>query len=706
MMDYPNPNIVNDKEASEQLQALFAVSNLLATVAADGENIDAIMPGVFTTAINLFKAHDANIILINNRREIVREWVAGDSLPDETHRLFINHAADKGLVGWVIEHQQADIVHDTRTDPRCLSQNPDHPVAQSPWSAVCTPFKTHNRIIGAVTIHKPGVHQFNQRDIELLTIIANQAAATIEKARILDESRRQLRISSLLNEASRIINSSLDLNVVMQSMLAQMNEFLHAEAISIALVDEQSNELVYQVAEGIGSDAIVGLRLPSNQGLSGWVMEQGEPALVADTKLDPRFRRLGDRRTGIHTQAMICAPMQYKQEVLGTIQAINPIGGTFTERDLNLLVNLANIASSAIANAQQFARTQVAEARYTSLVQDSIDPIILTSLSGEILDANRRAFAFAGYDREQMLNMCIRDLYPKDALLPHVERMEADTVRVFNSQMLTKNGRSIHVEVYAKRTSYGDQEFVQWIYHDISKQIELEEMRKDLQAMLFHDLQSPLGNVISSLELLTYELPENSSPALLDMLDIAVRSSGRLQTLVRSLLDINQLEAGHPISAQNRISVISLFDETWETVKPGYEKRKIPLVRQIAPNLPDVYVEEDMIRRVLVNLLDNAIKYSPESDHITLQAIRENEAQIIIRVSDQGEGIPEDLRDSIFEKFRRIKTDTYSKGLGLGLAFCRLAVEAHGGKIWVDDAPEGGARFNFTLPVWNEESTL
>ena len=526
----------------------------------------------------------------------------------------------------------------------------------------------------------------------------------LEKALIVRDSRYQLSISELFNEASRSINSSLDLNEVMQSMLVQMNEFLHAEAISIALVDKQSNELVYQVAAGIGSNDIVGLRLPSNRGVSGWVMEHGKPALVYDSSQEPRIVKLGDERTGHHTRAMICAPITYKSTVLGTIQAINPTDGQFTESDLELLVNLANIASSAIANAQQYARTQEAEARYTSLYQDSIDPIILTEVRGRIVDANRRAFAFLGYPHQDLLNKDIRELHPPDVLLPNTERMETNSVRVFNSKMIMQNGRHVHVEVYAKRTSYGDSEFVQWIYHDISKQIELEEMRKDLQAMLFHDLQSPLGNVISSLELLTYELPPDSSPALLEMLDIAMRSSSRLQTLIRSLLDINQLEAGHPISEQNKTCVQTLIDDAWETVKPGYEKRQIPLVRDIAENVPDVYVEVDMLRRVLVNLLDNAIKYSPDSREITLTAAPANNEMVVISVSDQGEGIPEGLRKMIFEKFRRINTDTYSKGLGLGLAFCRLTVEAHGGQIWVDDAPGGGARFNLTIPRWKEDN--
>jgi adenylate cyclase len=269
-----------------------------------------------------------------------------------------------------------------------------------------------NRVIGAITIHKAGVHQFDERDLSLLTAISNQAASSIENARLYEASQRQLKISALLNEASRVINSSLDINEIMQSLLAQMNDFLNAEAISIALVDKQTNELVYQVAEGIGAEEIVGLRLPSSQGLSGWVMTNSEAALVADTSLDPRFHHLGDERTGYETTAMICAPMIFKEDVLGTIQAINPSEGTFTEEDLDVLVNLANIASTAIANAQQYARTVAAEARFISLFQDTVDPIILTDMRGRIVEANRRASDLLGYSRSELLSMAIQDLHP------------------------------------------------------------------------------------------------------------------------------------------------------------------------------------------------------------------------------------------------------------------------------------------------------
>jgi len=686
-----NPHMSQDLRAEERLQMLYNVHELLKQVEAEGLNINVILPEVLKMAAQQLDASDGSIIVVDKEMQIEHVWFTHGT-PTET---FIDNIMDHGLAGWVIRNQQPYVISDTRHDEHWLPR-PGHATTTEPWSVICTPFMSRKQAIGALTIHKPGQAQFDDQDLSLLTAISNQAAITIENARLLEQSQRQLSVTDLLIEASKVINSSLDINEIMKLLLAQMNELLNANAISIALVDHQTNELVYRVAEGVGSDKIVGLRLPSNQGISGWVMEHNEAVLVTDAANDQRFNTQADQRTGHPTRAMICAPIHSKGDVLGTIQAINPTQKTFTRQDLDLLVNLANIASSAIANAQQFARTQAAEARYTGLFQDSIDPILLTDMNGRIVEANERAFEFFGYTRAELLGKAIAKLHPKSTKLPAAKSIKANEVKRILSQAVTRCQDYIHVEVYVKRTLFNDGELLQWIHHDISQQIELEKMRDDLTAMLFHDLQSPLGNVISSLELMRFEVQDEVA---LSILDIATRSSHRLQTLIRSLLDINQLEAGHPVRTQEAITVSSLFEYVREVELPNLQRRNIELVQEFAADVPQLHVDEDMIRRVLINLVDNAIKHSRTSQQITLSARPENEKQLLLCISDQGVGIPVEFRNKIFEKFQRVNKEGGSKGLGLGLAFCRLAVEAHGGHIWVDDAPGGGAQFCLTLPM-------
>ncbi len=677
-----------------------AVASALTHIEKDGLDINRTLDAILEIATRHLRADDSCIIVVNEGQHIEHTCYYLEKPHRHKPDAFLLDIIQKGVAGWVIRKRELYLVHNTLQDKQWIHR-PDLTDSESPLSAICVPLLTNGRAVAALTLHREGTHQFTEDQAEMLLEFANEAASHVENARLFATSQRQLQMAALLNEASRAINSSLDLDEIMKSLLSQMNEFLNGEALSIALVDEQSKELVYQVAEGIGGNEIVGLRLPSNQGLSGWVMEHCQPALVPDTSRDPRFHQLGDQRTGHPTRAMICAPMQFKGEVLGTIQAINPIEGIFTEQDLDLLVNLANIASTAIANAKQFARTQAAEAQYARLFQDTINPIILTNLDGYITQVNRRATQFFLYGREELPGMHISKILEPQANLPQASAIQNDSVKVFTSEIVTQDGQKLPVEVYAKRTLFEQSEILQWIFHDISKHVELEEMRRDLTAMLFHDLQSPLGNVISSLELLSYEIPpmDPDSP-LYYMLDIAKRSSERLQTLVRSLLDINRLEAGHPITERTLVDIYDLMDEVREIERPNFEQRRVTFVQELAPALPDVYVEEDMIRRVLINLVDNALKYSMEGQQITIFAgLTEDQEGIIASVSDEGMGIPVEHRQSIFEKFERIKHgNSDSKGLGLGLAFCRLAVEAHNGRIWVDDAPGGGARFNFTIP--------
>ncbi len=704
------PDLSGFETGSDGVSSLTqTIANVLRHIEKDGLDIDRVIDAVVETAVRHFEAYDGSLIVINEAQQIEHTCYYQDEPHRQTPDVFLQDILRDGVAGWVIRKRRPYLVIDINTDKQWLKR-PDLPPDNSPRSALCVPLLTRGRVVGVLTLHRQNHPPFNQEDVDLLVNFAAEAASHIENARLFAASQRQLQIAALLNEASRAINSSLDLTEIMKSLLLQMNEFLNAEAVSIALVDEQTKDLVYQIAAGIGENEIRGLRVPSNQGVSGWVMEHCQPVLISDTSRDPRFQpALGDKRTGYPTRAMICAPIQYKGDVLGTIQAINPSEGSFMEQDLDLLMNLANIASTAIANAKQFARTQAAEAQYASLFQDTINPIILTDLEGHITQVNRRATQLLRCSREELVGKHISQLHEPGAELLRASAVQSDAVKVFTSKIVTQDGQVLSVEVYARRTLFEQSEILQWIFHDISKHVELEEMRRDLTAMLFHDLQSPLGNVISSLELLSYEIPpmDPSSP-LLYMLDIAKRSSERLQTLVRSLLDINRLEAGNPIMERTLVDIYDLVDEVREIERPNFEQRRVQFIEELAPALPDLYMEEDMVRRVLINLVGNALKYSMEGQQITVAAeLTEDQGGVLFSVSDQGMGIPVEFRQSIFEKFERVRhRGADSKGLGLGLAFCRLAVEAHNGRIWVEDAPGGGARFRFTIPFKAPDSGL
>jgi signal transduction histidine kinase len=220
--------------------------------------------------------------------------------------------------------------------------------------------------------------------------------------------------------------------------------------------------------------------------------------------------------------------------------------------------------------------------------------------------------------------------------------------------------------------------------------------------MIYHDLRSPLANVVSSLDVLSTMLKfSESDPAIQSLFDIVVRSTKRIQRLTHSLLDINRLEAGHPVLDKKLSPPPSLLADALDALGPVIENKKIKVSMDVPDDIPEVLINEDMVRRVIINLVENAIKFTPSGGAINLGA-QQNNGEVRFWVQDNGPGIPKEDRKVIFDKYTRLHGRGGLKGYGLGLAYCRLAVEGHGGKIWVDDAPEGGSHFTFTVPIPTE----
>ncbi len=230
-----------------------------------------------------------------------------------------------------------------------------------------------------------------------------------------------------------------------------------------------------------------------------------------------------------------------------------------------------------------------------------------------------------------------------------------------------------------------------------------EQIQRDLLDMTVHDLRAPLSVIQNSLSAAERLIEKGSSAAAAEILHSASHSARQLNRMVKSLLDLGRLENGRAIINRQPIQLNLLFAEVVDLVRPLTQAADQTLVVDLAPTLPAFDGDPDMIIRVIINLVENATKYSPRGGAVTLTA-RALPDFVVISVIDQGPGIPPHLRDEVFDKYFRIKRDDgAARGVGLGLAFCRLAVEAHGGRIWVDSADGGGSIFAFTLPVAPDE---
>jgi signal transduction histidine kinase len=282
--------------------------------------------------------------------------------------------------------------------------------------------------------------------------------------------------------------------------------------------------------------------------------------------------------------------------------------------------------------------------------------------------------------------------------------LQNGTTCTYESGLHRQDGGSVPVEVYARHVEFQDANSIQWILRDITARRELDELRNDMTSMLFHDLRSPLGNIVSSLEMMSTLMSDDET--LNSMLNIARNSTGRIQRLVNSLLDINRLEAGQKIMDQNSIDPVALIRESIRDVETSIVARQHTLNNRATTVLPMIWVDVDMIYRVLINLLENASKFTPVGGRIDIGAQTSLDGLFVqFWVRDNGPGIPPAERDRIFEKFTRLRNKIKTGGLGVGLAFCRLAVRAHGGEIWIDSEEGKGTTFWLTLPVAQRQST-
>lgn len=605
-----------------------------------------------------------------------------------------------GLAGWVRKNREAALVRDTSADKRW--QVPPSGKESGPKSVVAAPLLVRESLVGILTLTHPDPGFFDEEQLSLVKIIGDQAAFAVLNARLYAESQRRAGVMTAIAESASAIGASLQLDQVLQTILEQTTHALEVEAVSLALMDPSTKGLVFRAATGQSSKQVVGLHLELGQGVAGWVAKEGKGVVVQDAPNDPRFYAKVDNATGYKTKAIACAPIRARGKVIGVIEALNPNTGAFDASDLPVLDGIGNLAGTAIEHAQLFEQMESARTRYRELFEDSIDAIFVTDWLGNIVEANRQAELLIGFDEESLHKMNVHHFHQADykALGKDLANLKEGRTISYPSVLQGQGGTQIDVEVYVHSIVVEGVEQLQWILRDITERKKLDSLREDLASMIYHDLRSPLANVVSGLDVLQMMLPADQDPTIRSVLDIAMRSTERVQRLANSLLDTSRMEAGQRIGNPEPNGATEIIQAALDAVQPGAQAKEIKLEAAIVKGLPKVMADAEMIRRVLINLIENALKYSVEGQKITVGAKRNGDF-VELSVQDQGRGIPKNEQERIFEKFARVQVGATgnTKGLGLGLAYCKLAVEGHGGKIWVESELGKGSRFAFTLPI-------
>lgn len=229
----------------------------------------------------------------------------------------------------------------------------------------------------------------------------------------------------------------------------------------------------------------------------------------------------------------------------------------------------------------------------------------------------------------------------------------------------------------------------------------LDRLKDEFVALVSHELLAPLTSLNGGLEMLA-EVVDELPPGHSDTIRIMRRESGRLTELVRKILDVSTLEAGRLRIRAGPVALPPLLRQWVRDFQSSAPQCDLWL--ETAPDLPFVLADEEYLADIVRNLLENAVKYSPNGGLIRVRAWLEEPETVAVSVTDQGLGIPPELHGQVFEKFFRVDARESKEvyGHGLGLYFARKVVEAHGGRIGLESEPGKGSTFTFTLPVATE----
>ena len=679
------------------LELLYHVSREVATAL----DLRTVLQRVLYEAIQNVGGERCTIVVLDDAGKAMDATIVyGKQIHEHTTQQ-LRDTMERGLAGWVIRNRRGVYLPDTSKDDRWLTRPYETVDKTGAKSAICVPLTVREKIVGVLTLVHSKPNAFQTEQLDLMQAIADQAAVAVLNARLYTESQRQARVMTALAEGATAMNASLREDDVYQRILIQTMQALQVETVALGMIEGE--HIVFHAAAGNNAGNILGRKVAVGEGVVGYTAHEGRGAVVQDVRVDKHFSD-ADKFGGIEIRSLLVAPIQAQGRVIGVLEAINPISQSFDPDALLVMTGIGGLAGTSIQNAQLFERLQAAHQRYRELFEDSIDPMLITDWDGHIVEANRQALLMSGYSSDEMHASSIDQLHEvnwnKTGL--EFETLRADQVVSYESSMHKRDETHMPIEVHARRVEFDEADSIQWILRDITERRKLDELREDLTAMIYHDLRSPLGNIVSSLDVISTMVPEQDQEMVLSILKIAENSTDRIQRLVSSLLDVNKLESGQPIANKSAVNPLPLITNAVADVDPVAKGRRQTLTLNLPDTLPLIWVDEDMARRVLINLMENSSKFTPVDGKLEMGAQQEGE-WVHMWVKDNGPGIPAMDQERVFDKFTRLRGSNKTGGLGIGLAFCRLAVQGHGGKIWVESESGKGATFHFTFPIATDE---
>jgi PAS domain S-box-containing protein len=536
-------------------------------------------------------------------------------------------------------------------------------------------------------------------------------------ARMEEAIGARLRELSTLLETSAAVVSTLDSKMVLDRILEQVERLMGIQMCTILALDEKRGVFRARASRGLSKRYTEQLAISPSEPLSVSLraIRSGEPIQISDTETDTTFTALRPRARSEGYRSVLAVPLNTQHAPPSALLVYRPDPHTFTRREINLLTSFANHAAMAIENAALYARSDMRlneqTRRLEALIQSFQDGLTLEDLKGMVLYANRRMSELVGVPLPEIIGAPGKTLIER-LLHQAIDKSEEQQEKTRQALEEALNGRGVRRVELATTANHHTRYLALRVFdvtdadgtpigrgqilRDITRDREIDRMKSSLISTVSHELRTPLAAIKGYATTLLAEDVAWDKVTQHEFLEIISSETDRLSKLVNDLLDMSRIESGNLDVNRAECNLYELVQRAAQRAHPPPLER---LTLDIPPDLPTLFVDPQRIEAVLRNLIENAAKYGGDSTPILVSAAIETE-HVVIRVKDEGPGVPVEYRERIFESFYRLENGLARPvaGAGLGLAICQGFISAHGGKIWLEPVPKGTC-VAFSLPL-------
>ncbi|MGV3760511.1 MAG: PAS domain S-box protein, partial [Actinomycetota bacterium] len=467
---------------------------------------------------------------------------------------------------------------------------------------------------------------------------------------------------------------------------------LGVDLVKLALLDADSADVMLTAGAGWVAGAVGHVRCDAGPGtLVGISLEKDEPVVFADIYADHRFRPDQllidhDVTSGVHVT------IRGRVRPVGLIGVYTRTRRVFTDDDVHVVQAVANVVASGV-------QRDAHERRLRSFLDAAPDATLIVDPAGRIVNANAQCEVLFGYSREELQRLSV------DALVPDAARSHhAGYRRAFEQEgraramgegielvARRRDGSTVPVDIMLRPFHTDEGAFVVAAVRDITDRRRNETAREAFLHAVSHELRTPLTAVLGFSSLLTDHFAHELGGDTRQLVDRIHASASKLDRLLSDLLDLDRLGRGVLEAQRREVELLPLVQHAADSVQ--LEGRTLT----VAVEPPDLVASVDaaQLERIIENLVVNAVRHTPATSQIEVVVSRSANG-VLLRVDDDGYGVPAEIRDQIFEPFRR-KEGTSAPGTGIGLSLVARFAELHGGRAWVEDRPGGGASFRVVL---------